>query len=106
MASAWADYDGDGCVDLFVSNLLPGNSSRLYRNQGDGTFKEVTQAVGLPPLVLSSGATWGDIDNDGDPDLYGANDSMANFLFRNRGDGRFLDVAALGGVAYNQDGRE
>ena len=80
----------------------------LFRNRGDGTFSQVTSKAGMEVSpAYGLGAVWGDYDNDGDPDLYVANDSMANFLFQNRGRRDvFRDVAALGGVAYNQDGRE
>ena len=123
-SAAFGDYDGDGWIDLYVANYVdfdphsprpPECSYRgimvhcgpkemvaapdaLYRNRGDGTFSQVTSEAGMEVRpAYGLGAVWGDYDNDGDTDLYVANDSMANFLFRNRGDGRFLDVAALGG---------
>ncbi|RMG08602.1 MAG: hypothetical protein D6731_21555 [Planctomycetota bacterium] len=100
MAGAWGDYDGDGWIDLFVCNLAPPfERSRLYRNQGDGTFAEVTESVGLPPLLLCSSACWGDYDDDGDVDLYVSVAFGQNYLFRNEGGERFLDVTWEAGVA-------
>jgi hypothetical protein len=98
MAGAWADFDGDGLVDLFVANLGLGDSSVLYRNLGDGTFQDVTRATDLPRLRMCSGATWGDYDNDGDADLYVSIAVGPNFLFRNNADGTFSDVTAESGV--------
>ena len=126
---AFADYDNDGLLDLYVTNyvkytlesdkvcmnrgirsycdprLYEGELDILYRNNGDGTFTDVTKAAGL------SGATgrglavvWGDYDDDGDVDLYVANDADANFLYRNNGDGTFTDVALIAGVGFSEDG--
>jgi enediyne biosynthesis protein E4 len=85
---------------------LPGESDLLFHNKGDGTFEEVSKKAGVddPHHYYGLGATWGDYDNDGWPDLYVANDAGPNFLYRNRHDGTFEDVALLGGVALSGDG--
>lgn len=105
---AWADFDGDGWLDLFIGNESRDgrtHRSELYRNRGDGTFEEVADAVGLDIAGFVKGATWGDYDNDGHVDLYLSILSAPNRLFRNPGpapDGslqRFVDVTAEAGVA-------
>ncbi|HXM64240.1 MAG TPA: CRTAC1 family protein [Terriglobales bacterium] len=85
---------------------LPGESDLLFHNKGDGTFEEVSKKAGVddPHHYYGLGATWGDYDNDGWPDLYVANDAGPNFLYRNQHDGTFEDVALLGGVALSGDG--
>ena len=60
--------------------------------------------MAVPP-AYGLGVLWGDYDNDGDPDIYVANDSVANFLFQNQGDGKFREIGVLAGVAYNEDGQ-
>ena len=129
--AAFADYDGDGDLDLYVCNYVDftiethkhcgkrqpgyqaychpdaynGVSDRLYRNEG-GRFKDVTRAAGVSNARGNGlGVVWGDYDNDGDPDLYVANDKTANFLYRNNGDGTFSDLALLSGVGYGDDGQ-
>ena len=94
--SAWADYDNDGWVDLFVTGNLAPNV--LYRNQGDGSFavSEFSDALSLPDLP-SGGAVWADYDNDGWRDLYVLN-MGANRLFRNLGGQGFADVTVEAGV--------
>lgn len=78
----------------------------LYRNEGDGTFGDVTREAGVfNPRGKGMGMVCGDYDNDGDTDIYVANDLTPNFLYRNEGDGTFTDVGLLAGVAYNEDGR-
>jgi hypothetical protein len=86
--------------------LTPAPDS-LYRNDGRGKFTEVTQEAGMAGAVPSFGfePITLDFDDDGDVDLFVANDSMANFLWRNDGDGKFTDVALMAGVAYNPNGR-
>ncbi len=96
-SAAWADYDGDGHLDVFVANEF--SFSQLFRNRGDGTFEDVTQKAGMRYRSFSKGATWGDVDNDGRPDLYVSNFGERNLLFVNRGDGRFDEVGRERGVA-------
>jgi hypothetical protein len=85
---------------------LPGESDLLFHNKGDGTFEEVSKKAGVddPNHYYGLGATWGDYDNDGWPDLYVANDAGPNFLYRNKHDGSFEDVALLAGIALSSDG--
>ena len=124
------DYDRDGWLDLFVCNFIRwskkleipcvvddqfifycppfaygGKSSRLYRNLGDGTFEDVTVRAGLyNPKGKSLGVTMLDHDEDGWIDLAVANDTEPNFLYRNNGDGTFIDEAVLRGVATSEKG--
>ncbi len=130
---AFADYDNDGDVDLYVANYLDlemakrdiwcgrheegfrtychpdnfaGAPDVLYRNNGDGTFSEVTrEARVFNPAGKGLGVVFGDYDNDGDVDLFVANDSVANFLYQNNGNGTFSEVGVLSGVAYNGQGQ-
>ncbi|MBM3880904.1 MAG: CRTAC1 family protein [Verrucomicrobia bacterium] len=111
---AFLDYDRDGWLDIFLVNgvALPGLSdpepaeaetlqaatSRLFRNQGDGTFEDTTQRAGIRPGGYGMAALVGDYDNDGFPDLY-VTQYGANRLYHNRGDGSFAEVAADRGVA-------
>ena len=132
-SAAFGDADGDGLLDLFVCRYVDfrldnhkfcGNlaenipaychpdvynaePSVLYRNQGDGTFADVTAEAGVTTSGegKSLGVVWGDYDNDGDQDIYVANDSMRNFLFQNDGSGTFRDVTLLAGVGYSEDGQ-
>jgi hypothetical protein len=85
---------------------MPGESDMLFHNKGDGTFEEVSKKAGVddPHHYYGLGATWGDYDNDGWPDVYVANDAGPNFLYRNRHDGTFEDAALLAGVALSGDG--
>ncbi len=85
---------------------MPGESDLLFHNKGDGTFEEVSKKAGVddPHHYYGLGVTWGDYDNDGWPDLYVANDTGPNFLYRNKHDGTFEDVGLLGGVALSGDG--
>jgi hypothetical protein len=85
---------------------MPGESDLLFHNKGDGTFEEVSKKAGVddPHHYYGLGATWGDYDNDGWPDLYVANDAGPKFLYRNKHDGTFEDVALLAGVAVSGDG--
>ncbi len=131
---AFGDYDRDGWVDLYVANYvreddrttpthtsfcqymgmevlcgprgLPGEADVLYRNNGDGTFTDVTEAAGLhDPGHYGFGVLFTDLDNDGWPDIYVANDSNPNFLFRNQRDGSFREVALEAGAALSEEGR-
>ncbi|BCM88681.1 hypothetical protein IAD21_00523 [Abditibacteriota bacterium] len=129
LSSAWGDYDNDGYLDLFVCHYCrwslainklcrdgqtpgycrpqvyePGHS-RLYHNNGNGTFTDVTHRTGIDRLQgKSMSAVWFDYDNDGRLDICVSNDTMPNFLLHNNGDGTFKDVATLAGVALGTDG--
>ena len=130
--AAWADYDRDGHVDLFVSRYIHtdvdklgaittnykglaveapwgmhGESDFLFHNRGDGTFEDVSKKAGVndPEGRLGLGAVWGDYDNDGWPDLYVANDTEPNYLYRNKHDGTFEDIALLSGAAVSGEGK-
>jgi len=107
------DYDSDGWQDLYFVNgallqdpmpqgAVPDKSAprfwnRLYRNNGDGTFTDVTEQAGVRGRYYGMGVAVGDYDNDGDPDLYVTNFGR-NTLFRNNGDGTFTDVTERAGV--------
>ncbi len=86
---------------------LPGESDFLYHNRGDGTFTEVglKAGVGDPQKYYGLGAIWSDYDDDGWPDLYVANDTKPNYLYRNRRDGTFEDVSLLSGTAFSSEGK-
>jgi hypothetical protein len=90
---AWGDYDNDGFLDLFVSNESGENNS-LWHNQRDGTFALVTSGPVVTDGGRSRGCSWGDYDNDGFLDLFVANVSANNFLYRNNGDGTFTKVTS------------
>ncbi|MBS1788717.1 MAG: CRTAC1 family protein [Acidobacteria bacterium] len=96
-SAAWADFDNDGWLDVFVAHEE--TPSQLFRNRGDGTFEDVTRKAGVGRTAFSKGATWGDYDNDGFPDLYVSNYGGENFLYRNKGDGTFEEIAAKLGVS-------
>ncbi|MFK7922187.1 MAG: FG-GAP-like repeat-containing protein [Bacteroidia bacterium] len=88
---AWGDYDADGDPDLYVSRHSAPNL--LYQNQGDLGFKGVAEKVGLDFVGKTTTAVWGDLDNDGDLDLYLGNESEANRLYRND-EGQFVDITS------------
>jgi hypothetical protein len=128
--AVWFDYDNDGRLDLFVCRYVEwsiktdlfctldgqsksyctpesykGQSPVLFRNTGDGAFEDVTKAAGLhDPASKALGATLIDHDEDGRIDLFVANDTQPNRLYRNRGNGTFTDVAVTTGVAFNEAG--
>jgi hypothetical protein len=129
-SAAWLDYDRDGRLDLFVARYVDwsiekdlfctldgkaksyctpesykGQSPILFRNRGDGTFEDVTRAAGLyDPAAKALGIALLDYDGDGVLDLFVANDTQPNRLYRNRGNGTFTDVATTAGVAFNEAG--
>ncbi len=94
--AAWADFDLDGNLDIFVGNEF--SPSQLFRNKGDGTFEDVAAKAGVARTAFTKGAAWADYDNDGYPDLYVSNFGEANFLYHNNGDGTFSEVAGSLGV--------
>jgi enediyne biosynthesis protein E4 len=127
--TSFLDIDGDGDLDLYVSNYvkfsfddhihhsMKGVSSYpspldfaptsdiLYRNNGDGTFADVSFESGIGRHAGSGmGMTCADYDNDGDTDIFVGNDVMANFLFQNDGGGNFTEVGSLSGFAYDIGG--
>jgi enediyne biosynthesis protein E4 len=126
ISSAWLDYDRDGCVDLFVGRYVKfdpkyrnyysadnypgpldyaGDTNRLYHNNCNGTFTDVTDKSGIGAYKgRTMGVTAADFDGDGFPDIYVANDKTENFLFHNKRDGTFEEVAGDLGVAYGQNG--
>src|SRR5258707_1071500 len=126
---AFIDFDGDGRLDLFFVNYAEfsfndkrrcdfngrpaycaqteykGRPPRLYHNQGDGTFRDVTEAAGLLSLAgRALGAVAIDIDGDGWMDLFVARDASPNLLLLNQKDGTFRDAAFEAEVAFNADG--
>ena len=133
---AFADYDRDGLIDLYVANYvrfdahavpsrasgtcrflniatfcgprpLPGEPDALYRNTGNGRFTDVSRRAGIAdPGYYGFGVTFTDLDDDGWPDIFVANDSVPNLFFRNRGDGTFEEQGVLSGLAVGGDGRE
>jgi ASPIC and UnbV/FG-GAP-like repeat len=95
--AAWADYDNDGFLDLFVCGETRRNF--LYRNKGDGTFEEVGREAGLAPTKrMCKGAAWIDFDNNGDSDLYLNNLQDRPQFFRNNGNGTFTDATEPVGI--------
>jgi hypothetical protein len=131
LGAAFLDYDRDGDLDLFVANyfafdpsLAPfsrdpvtgearygmprdfdGLPDVLYRNNGDGTFTDVTARAGVAGKGRGMGCTTADFDRDGWVDILVANDAEANVLWRNRHDGTFEDVAPAWGIAVNGEGQ-
>jgi hypothetical protein len=126
IGSTFLDYDRDGDLDLYLGNYLQydpnyqyyyaaqrfpgplayhGQPDVLYHNNGDGTFTDVTRAAGVyNPEGRAMGIAAGDIDDDGDWDIFVSNDGMENYLYRNNGDGTFTDIATPSGTAFSQRG--
>ena len=90
--AAWADYDNDGDLDLYVGN--ENFPSQLFRNNGDGTFTDAARQAGVVNNDFAKAVIWGDYDDDRFPDLYVSNFGGPNRLYRNQRDGSFVDVAA------------
>lgn len=108
-AGAFADYDNDGDLDLYVSNggSLGDGDNILYRNDGDAGFQDVTVAAGVADGDNGTGVVFADFDRDGDQDLFIAKGGFtafgqANRMFRNEGDGSFSDISAEAGVDVNR----
>ena len=104
-AIAWGDYDNDGDLDLFISRGADiAVRQTFYRNNGDGTFTDVTDEAGFGSISNNRAAAWGDYDNDGFLDLYVVDSGSdpegkgPNYLYRNNQDGTFTDVASSAGV--------
>jgi enediyne biosynthesis protein E4 len=96
---AVADVDGDGRLDIYFVNQVGGNE--LWRNMGGGRFENITGAAGVGvPGKVSVSASFADIDNDGDPDLYVTTVRGGNMLFENLGNGRFRDITSDAGLHY------
>jgi len=95
-SAAWADFDGDGWLDVFVAHEE--TRAALFRNNRDGTFTDVAERAGVRRAAFSKGVVWGDYDNDGDPDLYVTNYGEPNFFYVNNGDGTFVERAVELGV--------
>ncbi len=131
-AAVFFDFDNDSDLDLFVANYVEwspeinmeidfrvtgigksystpthyaGARSRLFRNEGDGTFTDISLSSGvhIPGKALSATAV--DYDNDGLLDIFVANDTVQNFLFQNKGNGKFEEIGALEGIAFNTKGK-
>ena len=97
---AIADVDGDGLLDVYFVTQVGGNE--LWRNVGDGTFENITESAGVAVRDrIGVSASFADIDNDGDADLYVTNVRGGNVLFQNDGQGRFTDISATSGVDYD-----
>lgn len=131
IAAAWLDYDNDGLIDLFVANYVQwspdfnlfcgdpegkirvychprffdGSPNTLYRNQGDGTFKDVSMESGIASHIgKAMGVAVADYDRDGYSDLFVTNDKTPNFLFHNLGNGKFEETALWAGVSLLDTG--
>jgi len=136
--AAWGDYDRDGDLDLFVTNYvdfklddmpqfgkgalcqyraipvqcgprgLPGAGDALFRNNGDGTFTDVSKQAKVddPKGYYGLGVMWTDFDDDGWPDVFVANDATPNYAYRNNHDGTFTEMGFMLGVAVDENGVE
>ena len=103
VAAAWADYDNDGDLDLYVVNFF--EQDQLYRNNGNGTFSRVTSSAGVN--VISQGdetnVVWGDYNGDGLLDIYVCKRRFRNTLYHNNGNGTFSEIGEVAGVADARD---
>jgi uncharacterized repeat protein (TIGR01451 family) len=92
-SASWGDYNGDGYPDLFVTTHDANQANSLYKNNGNGTFARITTGSIATDMASSLASTWGDYDNDGDLDLYVANNiGFPNFLYRNEGSNNFTRI--------------
>ncbi|UCG58396.1 MAG: CRTAC1 family protein [Phycisphaerales bacterium] len=128
LSAPWFDYDGDGDLDVYVVNYLEYDSGKfrsyyaaagypgplsysgqpdaLYRNNGDGTFTDVTKEAGVfQPNGRGMSATVADLNNDGFLDIYVPNDAMENYFFRNTGKGTFENEGLVMGLAFGEGGQ-
>jgi enediyne biosynthesis protein E4 len=130
VTAGWFDYNNDGLLDLLVINYLDydlktaaacstqnittycspnyfqGLPNILYRNNGDGTFTDVSIPSHIAQFIgKGMGVAFADYDNDGLTDIFISNDTSPNFLLHNNGDGTFTEAATLAGVAYTEDGK-
>jgi hypothetical protein len=128
-SASFLDYDRDGYLDLYVAHYVsvdaksekrcsrqglpvyclpqdyPGESDHLYRNDRSGKFTDVTLEAGIDtPRARGLGVAAGDYDDDGNPDIFVANDTNENLLFHNNGNGTFTERAMIAGVALSEDG--
>ena len=126
IGAAWLDYDRDGCVDLFIGRYVKfdptyrayyaadnypgpldyeGDTNLLFHNNCHGGFVDVSEKSGISKYKgRTMGVTAADFDGDGYPDIYVANDKTENFLFHNRHDGTFEEIALDAGAAFGQNG--
>jgi hypothetical protein len=126
ISSTWLDYDKDGCVDLFVGRYVKfdpkyrafyaadnypgpldyeGETNKLFHNNCDGTFTDVSEKSGIGAFVgRTMGTTAADFDGDGWDDIYVANDRTENFLFHNKHDGTFEEIGNDSDTAFGQNG--
>ncbi len=131
-SAGFVDYNRDGYLDLYIvryveydlkdhpycgfnkpghrmycdPRMFDGKPDILFRNNGDGTFTDVSKAAGIAnPSGKGLGLAVGDIDNDGWPDLYIANDGVRNFLYHNQRNGTFVDIAYASGAGFDANGK-
>ncbi|HET6976450.1 MAG TPA: CRTAC1 family protein [Pyrinomonadaceae bacterium] len=132
-SAGWFDYDRDGRLDLFIARYMEwdfesgatfcggptaglraychpdnfkGATNVLLHQRADGTFADVSQSTGVAETAGKGlGVAFADFDNDGWTDVFVANDSVRQSLYRNKGDGRFEDIAVISGAAYDEDGK-
>jgi hypothetical protein len=130
ISAGWFDYDNDGLLDLIVINYIrwdinnepecnvgkiraycspnsyQGEPNMLFHNNGDGTFTDVSESSGIGKLIgKGMGVAFADYDGDGFTDVFVSNDTFRNFLFHNNGNRTFSEIAIVGGVAYNENGK-
>ena len=132
-SAGWFDYDHDGRLDLFIARYMEwdfesgsmfcggptallraychpdnfkGAANILLHQRSDGSFEDVSKSAGIAdPSGKGLGVAFADFDNDGWTDVFVANDSVRQSLYRNKGDGTFEDIAVISGAAYDEDGR-